>query len=328
MGYHRAGFEVVGVDIAKQPHYPFEFRQADALTYPLDGFDAIHASPPCQRFSRARLIHGVGSHEDLLTPTRDRLQRTGTSWVIENVPGSPMRRDLVLCGSMFGYPRLQRHRWFEFGQPMPFTLLHPCAHADEIVSVFGHGGHVYHGVADWRKVMGIDWMTRAELAQAIPPAYTEWVGLRLLEGLAAGGTSPRPSETHGAVSLDFAGGDDPRLADEARPQAAVGDLAAQRGSRHPESDGGFGEGEHLAAEFGPRHALGLDTVWPRGVDGPAGDTDAVLAASGVAGRAPQVLASSRLSERLDGVLSDHRVLLRGGHAPNLRDAAQDVKGSI
>ena len=185
MGYHRAGFdEIVGVDIAPQPHYPFEFIQADAMTFPLDGFDVIHASPPCQVFSRARLIHGVGEHVDLLTPTRARLNKSGTSWVIENVPGAPMRRDLVLCGSQFGLRQgdlgLIRHRWFEFRDP-PFALLPTCSHPPEIVSVFGHGGHIYHGVAQWRSLMGIDWMTRDELAQAIPPAYTEWIGRRILE---------------------------------------------------------------------------------------------------------------------------------------------------
>ncbi len=193
MGYHRAGFEVVGVDIKPQPHYPFEFHQADAMEYPLEGFDVIHASPPCQAFTTARVIHGR-SHPDLLTPTRGRLQYQPTPfrlfpwgrenqrpWVIENVPGSPMRSDLVLCGSMFGEPRLKRHRLFEFWEPPhDLLLLPPCGHAKKLVSVFGHGGHVYHGVDDWRQVMGIDWMTRDELAQAIPPAYTEYIGRQLM----------------------------------------------------------------------------------------------------------------------------------------------------
>lgn len=179
MGYHRAGFEVVGVDIAAQPNYPFEFHQSDALEYPLDGFDVVHASPPCQAFTAARVIHGR-EHADLLTPIRERLERCGARWVIENVPGAPMRKDLVLCGSVFGMPRLRRHRWFEFACPTAW-MVPPCSHGTETVSVFGHGGHVYHGVASWRCVMGIDWMTRDELAQAIPPAYTKFIGARLLE---------------------------------------------------------------------------------------------------------------------------------------------------
>jgi DNA (cytosine-5)-methyltransferase 1 len=178
MGYHRAGFDIVGVDIKPQPNYPFEFHQADAMTFPLTGFNAIHASPPCQAFTAARVIHNR-EHSDLLTPTRERLEASGLPWVIENVPGAPMRADVVLCGSVFGDPRLKRHRWFEFFKP-PTHMMHPCSHGRQIVSVFGHGGHVYHGVAEWREVMGIDWMTRDELAQAIPPAYTEWIGAQLL----------------------------------------------------------------------------------------------------------------------------------------------------
>jgi DNA (cytosine-5)-methyltransferase 1 len=179
VGYHRAGFDVFGVDKNAQPNYPFEFEQADAMTYPLDGFDAIHASPPCQAFSNARVIHG-NEHPDLLTPTRERLREVDVPWVIENVPGSPMRPDLVLCGSQFAELRnatgeLRRHRWFEFWEPQ-LVLMQPCQHGATTISVFGHGGHVYNGVAEWREVMGIDWMTRDELAQAIPPVYTEVVG--------------------------------------------------------------------------------------------------------------------------------------------------------
>ena len=183
MGYHQAGYEVVGIDIEPQKNYPFEFHQDDALDYPLEGFDFIHASPPCQAFTVARVIHGR-EHPDLLTPTRERLQQQPTPWVIENVPRSPMRSDLVLCGSMFGEPRLKRHRLFEFWVPLTnFPPPSPCAHGKQIISVFGHGGHVYHGVAEWREVMGIDWMTRDELAQAIPPAYTEYIGRQLINAL-------------------------------------------------------------------------------------------------------------------------------------------------
>jgi DNA (cytosine-5)-methyltransferase 1 len=182
VGYHRAGFEVVGVDINPQKNYPFEFHQADALTYPLDGFDVIHASPPCQAFSNARVIHG-NHHPDLLTPMRELLLSQDTPWVIENVPGAPLDYSLMLCGSMFGERRLKRHRWFEiWPAPLP-NLLPPCNHARQIISVFGHGGHIYHGVQEWREVMGIDWMTRDELSQAIPPAYTEFIGKQLMEYL-------------------------------------------------------------------------------------------------------------------------------------------------
>lgn len=186
VGYHRAGFDVVGIDIKPQPNYPFEFIQGDALEYVADHggeFDAIHASPPCQAFTSARVIHG-NEHPDLLTPCRELLRGVGVPWVIENVPGAPMRKDLILCGSMFPELRdgdygITRHRWFEFWEPT-LMLVPSCQHAPRVVSVFGHGGHIYHGVAQWRRVMGIDWMTRDELAQAIPPAYTEHIGGYLL----------------------------------------------------------------------------------------------------------------------------------------------------
>jgi DNA (cytosine-5)-methyltransferase 1 len=196
MGYHRAGFEVVGVDINPQSRYPFEFIRADAV----HEFDlvflevepaVIHASPPCQAFTNARVIHSR-EHLDLLTPTRELLKETGLPWVIENVPGAPMRKDLVLCGTQFDAlagpnGQLVRHRWFEFSDPyIAPPLVHPCRHDRPTVSVFGHGGHIYHRVEDWRKVMGIEWMTRDELAQAIPPAYTELIGHQLMQHIRAG----------------------------------------------------------------------------------------------------------------------------------------------
>jgi DNA (cytosine-5)-methyltransferase 1 len=197
VGYHRAGFDVVGVDVRPQPRYPFPFHQADAMTFPLDGFDAIHASPPCQAFTAAQPINGR-DHVDLLTPTRVRLAGWGERWVIENVPGAPMRPDMQLCGATFGLA-VQRHRWFEFGWPL-FVLQHPCGHVwpgGRPVGVYGHTGTSAtfdatargsgnHGwlVADWRRAMDIEWMTRDELAQAIPPAYTEHVGRALLDALA------------------------------------------------------------------------------------------------------------------------------------------------
>lgn len=190
-GYQRAGFYVVGVDHKPQPRYVGdEFIQAGAPEYVAahgGEFDVIHASPPCQAFTSARVIHGR-EHPDLLSLTREILKRLTVPWVIENVPGAPMRPDLILCGSSFGQPRLKRHRWFEFSFNLPLILLPPCGHAKQLVSVFGHGGHIYHGVEDWRKVMGIDWMTRDELAQAIPPAYTEFIGRYLVANIRTEGS--------------------------------------------------------------------------------------------------------------------------------------------
>jgi DNA (cytosine-5)-methyltransferase 1 len=234
VGYHRAGFDVVGVDIAPQPNYPFEFHQADALTFPLDGYDAIHASPVCSLFTVGRNMWKGrlpdDRHVDLLTPTRARLVDQPALWIIENVPGAPMRRDLQLCGSQFGLG-VRRHRWFEFSVAL-FALIHPCSHHYEIVSVFGGGAlsatprggsrpggihrtmqsrrHVAHVVAS--QAMGIDWMTRDELSQAIPPAYTEFIGGQLLAHLdpalsltAPGAIRPRLGVVNrGARSHDFA----------------------------------------------------------------------------------------------------------------------------
>ncbi|WP_273845431.1 hypothetical protein [Rubrobacter calidifluminis] len=191
-GYQLAGFRMTGVDIRPQPRYVGEeFIMADALEYVHEHgheYDFIHASPPCQAFTPARHIHG-SRHPDLLSPTRELLLETGRPWVIENVPGAPMRPDLVLCGSHFGlrcrHGRLVRHRLFEFDTPR-LLLVPPCDHSGPVVSVFGHGGHVYHGVGCWREVMQIPWMTREELSQAIPPAYTHFIGVRLrgeMEGL-------------------------------------------------------------------------------------------------------------------------------------------------
>ena len=189
MGYSRAGFEVVGVDIKPQPRYPFEFAQGDVFQegvalFAEDYFDAIHASPPCQvnsTISKWRAMGRTGpapEHVDLLTPTRELLKQTGLPWVIENVPGAPMRRDLILCGSQFGL-KVRRHRWFEFSDPSSVPLVSPCWHAEEAVGVYGHGGERYQKLGVWQEAMGIDWMNRAELAQAIPPAYTELIGHQL-----------------------------------------------------------------------------------------------------------------------------------------------------
>ena len=193
MGYHRAGFEVVGVDIEPQPRYPFEFHQADALEFPLEGFDAYHASPPCQAYSVASRVHrnrGV-EYPDLVGATRERLQ--GKNAVIENVAGAPLKEPIMLCGTMF-FLGVFRHRFFETSFPIwqPFHIKHNGRIGDgKYFSVAGGAGrwkswgtvkrNVSKGsVAEWREALGIDWMTRAELTQAIPPAYTQYIGQHLL----------------------------------------------------------------------------------------------------------------------------------------------------
>jgi DNA (cytosine-5)-methyltransferase 1 len=197
-GYQRAGFYVVGVDIDPQPNYcGDEFYRADAVSVlrgfaPLGfvgSFDVIHASPPCQAYIRSGNVARDGRHPDLLGPVRELLTATGLPYVIENVPGAPMRPDLILCGSMFGL-EVRRHRWFESNANLsPFVP--PCDHSRPVAGVYGHP-HGAGGAADgmlpgdlatWSRAMGIDWMTAPELAAAIPPAYCELIGSRLLESL-------------------------------------------------------------------------------------------------------------------------------------------------
>lgn len=194
MGYHRAGFDVVGVDIEPQPNYPFEFYQADALTYSLDGFDAYHASPPCPGYSVLAAMHPDREWPLLIEPTRERLIATGKPYVIENVETAPLSRcpdlfgnyGVMLCGSMFklgvdrGY--LRRHRLFETSFPIPQP---DCHHKGRAVGVYGHGGHTgKHRMlyrAEAAEAMQIDWMNRDEMCQAIPPAYTEYIGKFLMK---------------------------------------------------------------------------------------------------------------------------------------------------
>ncbi len=192
MGYYRAGFDVIGVDINPQPHYPFEFRQEDALdVHPeiLQQFDVIHASPPCQAYSAS--TRNDIEYPDLVGPTRDLLLSSGIPYVIENVRGAPLIDPIELCGSMFDelLPRLQRHRLFE--SYVAITAPGPCRHhlTYDVMTVHGHGergdtGRVgpYWGAAARKEAMGIDWnANRDEVAQAIPPAYTEHIGRQLLE---------------------------------------------------------------------------------------------------------------------------------------------------
>jgi DNA (cytosine-5)-methyltransferase 1 len=172
MGYHRAGFELVGVDIKPQPNYPFEFHQADAMTWPLDGYDAIHAGPPCQHYARVTRWRGrADNHPDLLGPTLDRLKAQSTPWIVENVPEAIPHPDLILCGSSFGL-RVRRHRHFLTSWPS-FGLMPPCSHGDLLP--FMHKGERAYADA-----LGCHWMTNREARAAIPPAYTEWIGSQLL----------------------------------------------------------------------------------------------------------------------------------------------------
>lgn len=193
MGYHRAGFEVVGVDIKLQPHYPFDFHRADALEYCADHgqeFDVIHASPPCQRYSTATAVTGSqNKHPDLLPITRATLIRTGKPWVIENVMGAPFQHYCLLCGTMFDL-KVYRHRGFETSWYM-FQPNHPKHR--EIIPMRGWGvsDTGWCGCSGNQKVAGqfksaslamkINWMIWKELTQAVPPAYTEFIGKHLME---------------------------------------------------------------------------------------------------------------------------------------------------
>jgi hypothetical protein len=178
MGLHQAGFEVVGVDIKPQPHYPFEFHQADALTYPLEGFDAIWASPPCQAFSMMQNIHkNQAKHPKLIESMRERLKATDKPFILENVPGAPLHVTAMLCGTMFELPII-RHRVFETTFPMP--LLMPCCNHEKVYDPW-HGGEPARGERHkLARAMGIDWqVSRCELRQAIPPAYSRFIGEQL-----------------------------------------------------------------------------------------------------------------------------------------------------
>jgi DNA (cytosine-5)-methyltransferase 1 len=191
MGYWRAGFDVVGVDLAPQPRYPFAFVRGDALRPPvrLESFDAIHASPPCQGFTAYKRRPGhVRPRENLIPPVREMLEASGKPFVIENVPGAPVY-GVTLCGSMFGLD-VRRHRVFETNPPI--LLVPPCQHGDprprfaQATNRARQRRTVEVGV--WRiplavqqRAMGVDWMGLEELSEAIPPAYTEWLGRRLLE---------------------------------------------------------------------------------------------------------------------------------------------------
>lgn len=193
LGYHRAGFEVVGVDHAPQPRFPFSFVQADAMGLSqeyLSSFDVIHASPPCQAYSDLAARNGnADDWPRLIEPVRKMLAATGRPYVIENVEGAPLQDYIVLCGTMFPGLRVLRHRLFEANFPIlvPAHPRHPLCHTKDkrkrhygktdewrdFVTVTG-GGNC--SVAAARDAMGIDWMTKVEINEAIPPAYAEHVG--------------------------------------------------------------------------------------------------------------------------------------------------------
>lgn len=194
-GYQLAGFHVTGVDLVASPNYcGDDFIQADALDFDLSGYDAIHASPPCQAFTAYRRRGaGVGDgYPDLIAPLRARLQATGLPYVIENVPGAPLHIPIQLCGSSFGLD-IRRHRWFESNQALWAV---PCAHGwqtprfPQATNRANLRSTVEVGV--WRiplevqqRAMGIDWMTLPELTEAIPPAFTRFIGAQLLDAMRA-----------------------------------------------------------------------------------------------------------------------------------------------
>lgn len=200
MGYYRAGFDVVGVDIQPQPNYPFRFIQADAVEFISrhgQDFDAHHASPPCQaHLNLTRLNEALGRvhvHADLIAETRAALLASGRPYVIENVADARAKlvEPIRLCGTAFGLP-LRRHRLFESNLPISGA---PCEHArfteprywtswmpkgqrtlSTVVQVYGNAG----GKHEWPTAMGIDWMTYDELAEAVPPVFTEHIGGQLI----------------------------------------------------------------------------------------------------------------------------------------------------
>ena len=216
MGYHRAGFEVVGVDINPQPNYPFEFAQGDALTV-LDmglwrmGFDVIHASPPCQGYSTLRVMPNAREHPLLVERVRGGCQLTGLPYVIENVVGAPLLNPLMLCGSMFGLQSndgrgLRRHRLFEIHPSSLDLSAPPCVHPPRTIGIYGEKardiaqekrhyaqpkatrGKPIGVVLPWsqaEEAMDIDWMTRKEMCESIPPAYTAFIGRQLIDFIAS-----------------------------------------------------------------------------------------------------------------------------------------------
>lgn len=212
MGLHHAApdAEIIGVDIKHQPNYPFKFVQEDALKFPLAGFDFIWASPPCQAHT---VLKGAAwdkqaykqKHPDLIPQTRDRLMKTGVPFIIENVPGAPLINPIILCGSFFHLQtkcgaQLRRHRQFESNRPIGYSV--PCRHRSPTIGIFGNkarntalekqhyskpkdtrGGPpkgILFTIHDARDAMKTPWMTMAEMSEAIPPAYSEYLLRKLI----------------------------------------------------------------------------------------------------------------------------------------------------
>ena len=207
MGYARAGFEVTGVDIKKQKRYPYEFIQADALEVIQDQeflsqFDVLVGSPPCQTHSVTQHLRVAQGREtervDLIPQTREAFIKSGKPYIIENVPGSPLIDPVVVCGSHFDL-KVRRHRLFESNVPMCGTICNHKAQGKP-VGVYGAmndnpkgidrrdgrfvvGGQTARTIEEAKEAMGIDWMIWTELVEAIPPAYTEYLGKQLLEAI-------------------------------------------------------------------------------------------------------------------------------------------------
>jgi DNA (cytosine-5)-methyltransferase 1 len=196
MGYHRAGFEVVGVDLDWQSNYPFRFMQWDALRVNPRNFDLIHASPPCQLWSISS-YRSTRKHPDLITPLRERLAEWNKPYVIENVEGAPLKSPVMLCGRAFSlgavcrggvYRHLCRHRMFESSFTLTGTRC-ACVQGDPVIGVYGQGSATssnrgYQGtVSERERAMGIDWMFSQEMAQAIPPIYCEYLGKQIIQQL-------------------------------------------------------------------------------------------------------------------------------------------------
>lgn len=197
MGYHRAGFDVIGVDIKNQKRYPFEFIHADALEVLKDDgfisqFDVIAASPPCQTHSITQHLRNAQgkstSKIDLIPETREALISIGKPYVIENVKGAPLINPVQLCGSSFDL-KVRRHRIFESNLALSGSI---CDHKKQgrPVGVYGsmrdnipNGGRTANSLEEAREAMGIDWMLWGDLVEAIPPIYTEYLGKQIMEAL-------------------------------------------------------------------------------------------------------------------------------------------------
>ncbi|MBK3628861.1 DNA cytosine methyltransferase [Streptomyces sp. MBT49] len=181
MGYYLAGFDVVGVDVRPQPHYPFPFVQADGIDYTAvhgHTFDLVHGSWPCERYARVTKWRGnPDDHPDLIGPGREVMQATGRPWVIENVPETAwaglLRPDYLLCGTQFGLS-VRRHRAFETSWGGGGDLVAPCWHRKGLLT-FEHKGERAYADA-----MGCTWMTNLEARKAVPPAYTQWIAAQFL----------------------------------------------------------------------------------------------------------------------------------------------------